>query len=139
MVVDADQKLDTYLSKNPEAKLEWESTQKLVDDPRVTTIGRFLRKYSLDELPQIWNVLRGEMSFVGPRPMMEEQRPLYPGTEYYKLRPGITGSWQVSARNQSSFSDRAKFDAQYSDNVSLLTDIKLIIATFSVVFRATGH
>lgn len=139
MVVNADQKLKIYLSNNPDAKLEWDSTQKLVEDPRVTAIGSFLRKYSLDELPQIWNVLRGEMSFVGPRPMMEEQRPLYPGTEYYDLRPGITGLWQVSARNQSSFADRAKFDAEYSDKVSLFTDLKLIAATFRVVWHATGH
>lgn len=139
MVVNADRKLEEYLEANAEAKREWDHTQKLVNDPRITAVGRLLRKSSLDELPQIWNVLRGEMSFVGPRPMMVEQRPIYPGMDYFELRPGITGLWQVSARNESSFADRAKFDAQYNQRLSLTLDLRLIFETFRVVWRATGH
>ena len=96
MVPDAERMLEEYLSKNAEARLEWNSTQKLKSDPRITRIGKLLRKTSMDELPQLWNVLIGDMSLVGPRPMMPSQQSLNSGTAYYSLRPGITGSWQVS-------------------------------------------
>jgi exopolysaccharide production protein ExoY len=139
MVSDADSKLESYLSKNPEARFEWDRDQKLKSDPRITAFGRFLRKSSLDELPQRWNVLKGEMSLVGPRPMMPSQKPLYSGTDYYDLLPGITGMWQVSARNNSTFADRARFDASYNQSLSLRTDLKLLMATVRVVLRATGH
>ncbi len=139
MVPNADAKLEAYLAANPEARTEWDSTQKLKSDPRITRFGRLLRKSSLDELPQLWNVLKGDMSLVGPRPMMLDQQGLYPGTAYYKLRPGITGMWQVSERNDSTFADRAKYDDQYCQELSLKTDIKLLIATVAVVARATGH
>ncbi|MGO4909428.1 sugar transferase [Pseudorhodobacter sp. W20_MBD10_FR17] len=139
MVSDADAKLETYLSQNPEARIEWDRDQKLKSDPRITAFGRFLRKSSLDELPQLWNVLKGEMSLVGPRPMMPSQMAMYPGTDYYDLLPGITGMWQVSARNNSSFADRARFDADYNQSLSLGTDIQLLKATVRVVLRATGH
>jgi exopolysaccharide production protein ExoY len=139
MVVDADSKLEAYLAANPAARAEWDSTQKLKFDPRITRFGRFLRKSSLDELPQLFNVLRGDMSLVGPRPMMPEQRVLYPGNAYYALRPGITGIWQVSERNDSTFADRAGFDAQYDRDLSLPTDVWLLMATVRVVLRATGH
>lgn len=139
MVTNADEKLQYYINSDPEVKLEWERAQKLKNDPRVTYIGRFLRKTSLDELPQLWNVLRGDMSLVGPRPMMVDQRSLYPGLDYFELRPGITGLWQVSARNESTFSDRARFDTRYNQRLSLLQDVRLIFATVRVVFCATGH
>ncbi|MGB5837281.1 MAG: sugar transferase [Albidovulum sp.] len=139
MVPDADTLLEAHLSRNAEARLEWNSTQKLKSDPRITRIGRFLRKTSLDELPQLWNVLIGDMSLVGPRPMMPNQRLLYSGMAYYALRPGITGPWQVSDRNESAFSKRAEFDRQYDDTLSFITDIKLIIATLRVVWKGTGY
>ena len=139
MTRDADQALEAHLAANPEARVEWDRTQKLKNDPRITKLGRVLRKSSLDELPQLFNVLRGDMSLVGPRPMMPEQQALYPGTAYYKLRPGITGMWQVSKRNESTFADRARFDTQYDRRLSLLTDIKLLLATVRVVLRGTGH
>lgn len=139
MVHDADAWLQAHLAANPHAHAEWARTQKLKDDPRITAIGKFLRKTSLDELPQLWNVLRGDMSLVGPRPMMVDQQELYPGQDYYALRPGITGPWQVSSRNESAFSDRARYDSLYNRNLSLRTDIRLILATIGVVCRATGH
>jgi exopolysaccharide production protein ExoY len=139
MVLEADNKLEACLAADPAARAEWDSTQKLKSDPRITRFGRLLRKSSLDELPQLWNVLKGDMSLVGPRPMMPDQQPLYPGTAYFRLRPGITGLWQVSERNNSTFADRAGFDAQYDRDLSFATDAALILATVRVVLRATGH
>lgn len=139
MVHQADEKLAAHLASDACARAEWDSTQKLKCDPRITRFGRVLRKTSLDELPQLWNVLTGEMSLVGPRPMMPEQKPLYPGTAYFRLRPGITGIWQVSERNNSTFAQRAHFDAQYDNELSLGTDVSLLLATFRVVLRATGY
>lgn len=139
MVPDAKAALETYLAQNPEARAEWDETQKLKNDPRITFAGRILRKTSLDELPQLWNVLKGDMSIVGPRPMMPEQRALYPGQAYFHLRPGITGSWQVSDRNEGSFAGRAKFDAEYYNNLSLATDCSILLRTVAVVVRGTGY
>lgn len=139
MIPGADAKLEAYLATDPEARAEWDRTQKLKKDPRITRVGRILRKSSVDELPQLWNVLKGDMSLVGPRPMMPDQAPLYPGTAYYALRPGITGTWQVSARNESSFADRARFDNDYDRRVSLSTDMAILLATVRVVMHATGH
>lgn len=139
MVVGADQKLEAYLAANPAARQEWDTTQKLKCDPRITRFGGMLRKCSLDELPQLWNVLAGDMSLVGPRPMMPSQRDLYPGQAYYRLRPGITGTWQVSKRNESTFADRAQFDQDYEQSVSFATDLGLLVKTVRVVMRATGY
>lgn len=139
MVPEADKLLETHLAANPDARAEWDKTQKLKDDPRITRIGRLLRCSSLDELPQLWNVFKGEMSLVGPRPMMPCQRALYPGREYDTMRPGITGPWQVSARNESSFADRAYFDTDYHKTLSFRTDLLLLFATFRVVLRGTGY
>lgn len=139
MVPDAEAVLERYLAGNPEARAEWDRHQKLKNDPRITPLGRFLRRSSLDELPQLWNVVVGDMSIVGPRPMMCSQRGLYPGTEYYVMRPGITGYWQTSARNDSSFHERAGFDQAYYRALSLRTDLRIIWRTFSVVLRGTGH
>ena len=139
MVMKADAKLETYLASDAAARREWDETQKLKCDPRITRVGRILRKCSLDELPQLWNVLIGDMSLVGPRPMMPSQQSLYTGTAYYRLLPGITGPWQVSRRNESSFAERASFDQDYDSNVSLRTDLRLLISTVRVVLRATGY
>ncbi len=139
MVPDAEARLAVHLAADPAAWAEWNSTQKLKADPRVTPLGRLLRKSSMDELPQLWNVLRGDMSLVGPRPMMDGQQDLYPGIAYYTLRPGITGFWQVSKRNDSTFAERADFDDRYDREVSLATDLRLLAATVGVVLRATGH
>ncbi|WP_416339721.1 sugar transferase [Paracoccus sp. (in: a-proteobacteria)] len=139
MVEDADIRLKEYLDANPEAKAEWELTQKLKNDPRITSTGHFMRKTSLDELPQLWNVLRGDMSMVGPRPMMLEQAQLYPGADYYHLRPGVTGLWQISDRNDSTFAARATFDAQYVAGLSFKGDIGIIAKTVGVVLRCTGY
>jgi len=131
--------LEYHLRKDPEARREWDEAQKLKRDPRITRIGRFLRKSSLDELPQLWNVLKGDMSLVGPRPMMVDQEALYPGRAYFELRPGITGPWQVSDRNESSFADRARFDNQYLDSLSLSVDLTILFRTVAVVLRCTGY
>jgi exopolysaccharide production protein ExoY len=139
MVVDADTALETHLAKDPAARIEWDRDQKLKNDPRITRFGRVLRKSSIDELPQLWNVLTGDMSLVGPRPMMTCQQSLYSGEAYYRLRPGITGPWQVSHRNDSTFADRARFDAAYETDMSLRTDLGLLLSTVRVVIRATGY
>jgi exopolysaccharide production protein ExoY len=138
MLPDADRRLVEYLANDPAARAEWDHCQKLRRDPRITRIGNVLRRYSLDELPQLWNVLRGDMSLVGPRPMMPSQRALYPGQAYYSLRPGVTGLWQVAARNDSSFAARAGYDAEYERTLSLAADLGLLVATVRVVTRGTG-
>jgi exopolysaccharide production protein ExoY len=139
MVPNADAVLKSYLDSNPEARAEWDRNQKLKNDPRITRVGRLIRKTSLDELPQFFNVFKGDMSVVGPRPMMCDQQDLYPGTEYYEMRPGITGAWQTSVRNESSFEQRAEYDRDYFYSLSLVTDLRIVLRTFGVVFRATGH
>lgn len=139
MVPDAERMLEDYLSSNASARKEWDATQKLKHDPRITRFGRFLRKSSADELPQLWNVLKGDMSLVGPRPMMVCQKELYPGSAYYSLRPGITGPWQISDRNDSEFKSRALFDTRYNQQVSLRTDFAILLRTVGVVFRGTGY
>lgn len=139
MVPGADALLAEYLFSNPEAWREWDETQKLKCDPRITRIGAFLRKSSLDELPQLINVLIGDMSLVGPRPMMVDQKALYPGTAYFDLRPGITGSWQVSDRNQTSFAKRAVYDAKYLKDMSFGCDVVILLKTVKVVLRGTGY
>src|SRR6056297_3312058 len=138
MVPGSDALLEYHLRKNPEARREWDETQKLKRDPRITGVGCFLRKSSLDELPQLWNVLMGEMSLVGPRPMMVDQEALYPGTAYFDLRPGITGLWQISDRNTTSFAGRADFDDRYLNSCSLSQDISILLRTIGVVLRGTG-
>lgn len=139
MVHDADARLDAYLRENPVLRQEWLTKQKLLSDPRITPLGRILRKTSLDELPQLFNVLKGDMSLVGPRPMMVSQKEMYPGHAYYRLRPGITGLWQVSDRNETRFSERAWYDEEYDRTLSFGTDIRLLMATVRVVLRGTGH
>ena len=140
MVQDADQRLEQCLAADPELRAEWDTTQKLKNDPRVTRLGRALRATSLDELPQLWNVLIGDMSLVGPRPMMPDQLAIYGNPEpYFALRPGLTGVWQVSARNESHFSYRSKIDAIYYSGVSAWGDVVLMARTVGVVLRRTGY
>ncbi|MDW3223643.1 MAG: sugar transferase [Paracoccaceae bacterium] len=141
MVVDAESKLHAHLEENPEAAAEWATDHKLANDPRITRLGRFMRKTSLDELPQIWNVFRGEMSFVGPRPIVRVELHKY-GIHrpvYLSMTPGITGLWQVSGRNDVSYSERVQFDVDYSNDVSLFTDIRLIAMTGLSIVGATGR
>lgn len=138
MVADADQILEAYIEENPEARAEWNERQKLRHDPRITRFGAILRKSSLDELPQLLNVLLGQMAIVGPRPMMVGQESLYPGRAYYEMRPGITGYWQISERNETSFPQRAEYDAAYYKDISLVTDARIIARTVRVVLHGTG-
>ncbi|WP_265501109.1 sugar transferase [Paracoccus beibuensis] len=139
MVADAERQLTTYLEQNSEAREEWARTQKLKSDPRVTWIGRVLRKCSMDELPQLFNVLNGTMSLVGPRPMMVDQAPLYFGKAYHRLRPGITGLWQISARNESEFIARVRYDEVYDRCLSFRNDLGILLRTVKVVLRGTGY
>ena len=142
MRVNADQLLVQLCKENPEIAKEWSTYQKLRHDPRITKIGRFIRKTSLDELPQVLNVLKGDMSFVGPRPFMPSQQMLYEkakGRAYFEMRPGLTGMWQVSARGETSFVARVKFDDLYHRKQSFMTDVSLILRTVTVVFKTTGH
>jgi lipopolysaccharide/colanic/teichoic acid biosynthesis glycosyltransferase len=138
MVPGAEARLAAHLAADPAARAEWDRSQKLREDPRVTPLGRLLRRSSLDELPQLWNVLAGDMSLVGPRPMMPCQQALYPGEAYYRLRPGLTGPWQVSDRHASAFADRARFDRDYEQALSLATDLRILAATLRAVLRGTG-
>ncbi|SPH23541.1 putative sugar transferase EpsL [Defluviimonas aquaemixtae] len=142
MVCDADATLPQILRSDPKLAEEWLQTQKLARDPRVTRIGAILRRTSLDELPQLWNVLRGHMSIVGPRPFMPEQQGLYRmghrSARYYQLRPGITGLWQVSRRNRCSFAERVEYDDAYAERVSAREDLRILGRTVGVVLRATG-
>jgi lipopolysaccharide/colanic/teichoic acid biosynthesis glycosyltransferase len=139
MVKDADRILEEMLNKNPDLKVEFDKYFKLKNDPRVTTIGKLLRKTSLDELPQFINVIRGEMSVVGPRPVIQEELEYY-GKYKEKLlsvNPGITGLWQVSGRADLPYSERVKLDMKYIDNKSFGLDLQILLKTFRVIF--TGH
>lgn len=141
MVVDAEGKLKAYLAENPEAAREWARDYKLTNDPRITWIGGFLRKTSLDELPQLWNVLRGEMSFVGPRPVIEEELLKYNVHQwaYLQMRPGVTGLWQVSGRNDVSYEKRVQLDMQYLRSCSMALDASLILRTAGAMVARTGR
>jgi len=139
MVKNADKVLEDTLASDPALRAEWDSLQKLIEDPRVTRVGALLRATSLDELPQLWNVFRGDMSLVGPRPMMVDQEEMYGDMRAYEaLRPGITGLWQVSARNGNTFSYRNEVDAEYERNISFPTDLSILFKTVGVVLRQTG-
>ncbi|MGP9791729.1 sugar transferase [Roseinatronobacter sp. NSM] len=141
MVPDAEQKLKEYLNANPAAAQEWRENFKLENDPRITRLGAFLRKSSLDELPQLWNVIKGEMSFVGPRPVTRDELDMYAGYEdaYLSQRPGITGLWQVSGRNDISYQQRVALDVQYAERASMLWDLSLMVKTGLSVLRMTGR
>lgn len=140
MVPDASAVLATYLANNPELREEWERDQKLRNDPRVTAIGRFLRRTSLDELPQLWNVIRGEMSLVGPRPIVASEVERYADAfdEYTRVLPGITGLWQVSGRSDTTYAQRVQLDTYYTHNWSPWLDLYLILRTFGVLVSGRG-
>lgn len=140
MVVNSKEILADYLANNPEAREEWERDFKLKDDPRITKVGRFLRKTSLDELPQFFNVIKGEMSLVGPRPIVEAEIERYGEyiNDYYLVRPGITGIWQVSGRNDIDYPERVKMDSWYVRNWSMWLDIILLLKTVKVVLAKKG-
>jgi Undecaprenyl-phosphate galactose phosphotransferase WbaP len=140
MHVDGDNLLKEYFKKNPEARHDWELKQKLPADPRITHIGKWMREFSVDEMPQLLNVLKGEMSLVGPRPILAEQKILYgEGIEAYRsMRPGLTGLWQVSGRNHTSFSQRAIYDVYYVHNWSLWLDVYILFRTVWVVLSRDG-
>lgn len=140
MAPNADQLLKELLARDPAARAEWERDFKLKDDPRVTPIGRWLRKTSLDELPQLWNVLRGDMSLVGPRPVVTAELERYGNqVDYYlQAKPGITGLWQISGRNDITYDSRVYLDAWYVKNWSMFNDIKILFKTLKVVTRKEG-
>lgn len=140
MVENADACLEDHLRRNQACAAEWAQTHKLRNDPRVTRIGRLLRKTSLDELPQLWNVLCGEMSMVGPRPVVAEEMYRYGGTSslYAQVRPGLTGLWQVSGRNDTQYSRRVELDAEYIRDWSLRLDLAILLRTVRVVLRGHG-
>jgi len=140
MVVNADQMLKQLLDTDPQARAEWESGFKLKNDVRVTRIGRFLRRTSLDELPQLWNVMRGEMSLVGPRPIVDEELARYGAdVKYYlQVRPGMTGLWQVSGRSNTDYATRVSLDVDYVKNWSVLRDVVILFKTIKVVVKGHG-
>ncbi|MGN1300442.1 MAG: sugar transferase [Clostridia bacterium] len=140
MCMNADEKLKEYLKSNEKARKEFEENQKLQHDPRITKLGNFLRKTSLDELPQMLNILKGEMSFVGPRPVVKREIEKY-GESKEKLlsvKPGLTGYWQVNGRSNTTYEERMNMELYYVDNCSLWLDIKIFFKTFIAVFKKEG-
>ena len=140
MVPDAQDRLEEYLAQNPEARKEWEESFKLTNDPRVTKLGAFLRKTSLDELPQLWNVLMGDMSLVGPRPIVMQEIDRYGDyiREYYMVPPGITGMWQVNGRSDTTYEERVAMDTWYVRNWSVWIDLVYLFKTIKTVFTGKG-
>ena len=140
MAIDAERALREYLANNEDARREWQATYKLRNDPRITMFGRCLRRSSLDELPQLFNVLMGHMSIVGPRPIVAEEIPRY--EEHFSLyasaRPGLTGLWQVSGRNTTSYPQRVAYDVHYLRNWTHVRDIRILLATATHVWKANG-
>jgi Undecaprenyl-phosphate galactose phosphotransferase WbaP len=140
MVVDADARLQALLAIDPEARREWEVDHKLRNDPRITAVGNFLRKSSLDELPQLFNVLKGEMSIVGPRPIVSAEVRKYGCSfrQYCAVRPGITGLWQVSGRNNVPYHRRVALDRLYAKSKCLSVDVKILLLTVPAVLSRNG-
>ncbi|MEM6627328.1 MAG: sugar transferase [Pseudomonadota bacterium] len=140
MVIDAPMKLQAHLDANPTAAHEWARYQKLKSDPRITPIGGFVRKTSLDELPQLWNIIKGDMSIVGPRPILISQIDKHGDhfDAYKSVKPGVTGLWQINGRNETSFEERAKFDAEYAANWSFWLDLKIFLQTIPIVLFSRG-
>jgi Undecaprenyl-phosphate galactose phosphotransferase WbaP len=140
MVKNADQCLEQHLRDDPELAREWSLSHKLRRDPRVTRVGRWLRKTSMDELPQLWNVLRGEMSLVGPRPIVSAEAAKYGSAFdlYKQVSPGLTGLWQVSGRTHARYRRRVALDCHYIRNWTLFLDLKILLKTVAVVVRGHG-
>ena len=140
MVVEAEGLLRNVLDSDPAARREWERTQKLINDPRITPVGKFLRQSSLDELPQLINVMRGDMSLVGPRPVAPSEMERYGDklSLYLKARPGLTGIWQVSGRSTCAYKQRVQMDADYVTNWCFSNDVAILLRTPAVVFARGG-
>lgn len=140
MCVDADEKLKKLLAANPRLREEWMLKQKLDKDPRITRLGQFLRQSSLDELPQLFNIVLGDMSLVGPRPIVEAEIPRYGRfiTSYLSVKPGLTGLWQVTGRNNTTYRRRVATDVFYVRSKSVLLDMKILFATIPAVLTAKG-
>ena len=138
--INADKKLKEYLDNNEDAKNEFEKTHKLQKDPRITKLGNFLRKTSLDELPQMINILKGEMSFVGPRPVISEEVEEYGVNKdkFLSVTPGLTGYWQVNGRSNTTYEERMLMELYYVENCSLWLDTKIFFKTFITVFKKEG-
>lgn len=140
MCVNSTEILEQYLTAHPEARVEWNRTHKLRSDPRVTPVGAFLRRYSIDELPQIWNVLAGQMSLVGPRPIVAAEVEKYGDffSYYCRVKPGLTGLWQVSGRSKLTYDARVAIDCQYVTRWSLWGDLVILLRTFRSVANQDG-
>ncbi len=140
MAVDAEAQLHAHLARDPGARAEWERDHKLTNDPRITAVGQFLRRSSMDELPQLFNVLRGEMSLVGPRPIVQAEAARYGRyfADYCRVRPGITGLWQVSGRSDLRYRRRVALDVVYARSRCLGLDLKILLATAPVVLGRRG-
>ena len=132
--------LEKYLSQHPAARAEWNKSHKLKRDPRVTPVGSFLRRYSLDELPQMWNVLNGQMSLVGPRPIVAAEVEKYGDCFgcYCRVKPGLTGLWQISGRSELTYDERVALDCQYVETWSLTRDAAILARTFTAVVNQDG-
>ena len=140
MKLNADKELRAILEKDEAARKEYEENKKLENDPRITKIGNFIRKLSIDELPQLINILKGEMTLIGPRPYLYREKKDM-GIYYEKIitvKPGLTGLWQVSGRSNVSFKERLKLDEEYIDNISMKNDIKIFFKTFITIFKKEG-
>ena len=141
MVTNSDEVLRNLLANDPEARAQWERDFKLKDDPRITRIGRFIRKTSLDELPQLWNVIKGEMSIVGPRPVVQSEfDQYYAGARehYLSVCPGLTGLWQVSGRNDLDYAQRVELDKRYVENANVFGDFMIVMRTVKVMVVRRG-
>lgn len=140
MAQNSSEMLEQYLAEHPEARLEWNKSHKLKRDPRITKIGLFLRRYSVDELPQLWNVLSGQMSLVGPRPIVAAEVEKYGDSfgYYCRVKPGLTGLWQVSGRSTLSYDERVALDCRYVERWSLTGDCVILLKTFSSVWNQDG-
>lgn len=140
MTADADERLRRYLAENPALEAEWRASQKLKNDPRLTGMGCFLRKYSLDELPQIINIFLGDMTLVGPRPIVASETVKYGRyfEEYCEVRPGLTGLWQTSGRNDTTYSQRVAYDHYYINHWSLGLDMWIMAKTIPVAISGRG-
>jgi lipopolysaccharide/colanic/teichoic acid biosynthesis glycosyltransferase len=141
MVSNSDEVLRNLLETDPDAREQWERDFKLKDDPRITKIGRFIRKTSLDELPQLWNVVKGEMSIVGPRPVVQAEFEQYYGDvkqHYLSVPPGLTGLWQVSGRNDLDYAERVQLDREYVENSNILYDFMIVMRTVKVMVVRRG-
>lgn len=140
MIIGADEILKEYLAENEEARIEFEKNQKLKNDPRITKLGKFLRKTSLDEFPQFINILQGDMSLVGPRPIVDREVKLFGDKmkTVHSVRPGLTGYWAANGRSDTTYDQRVEMEAYYAENFSLLLDIKIIFKTIKSVLKKEG-